>query len=66
MIVWCTITVTIMSSGLPWVTETAAKGIVKKETEIQYLVDFSEYAQEKDYYGDYKNRLVLKDECVKE
>lgn len=66
MIVWCTIIVIILEDGTKWKHETAAKGIVKSETKEYYNIDFSEYAEEHEYIGDYNNLTVDKDRCIKD
>jgi hypothetical protein len=66
MIVWCSIMVTIISGGLPWRVETAAKGKVTSETKTQYVIDFSKYASEHEYYGNYSSYTINKNKCLKE
>lgn len=68
MLVWCTISVAIMSQslGVPVFVKTAAKGIVIHETGSDYVVDFSKYAKEKDYRGDYSEFTVNKDNCMED
>ena len=66
MVVWCTLLVMINYGGINFQAETAAKGKVISETKENYLVDFSEYANEKDYVGNYSRKLMNKDNCVGE
>lgn len=66
MIMWCTISIVTMFSGLPWVTETAAKGKVIHETGSSYILDFSEYAKANKYEGNYTAVTVDKDQCIKD
>lgn len=66
VVVWCSINVVINYGGMPFLAETAAKGIIKKESEVSYLVDFSQYALEKEYVGNYSEVIVKKDRCIKD
>lgn len=62
IVVWCTLSVVIGG----FFHETAAKGKVKQETGISYLVDFSDYAKKQGYEGDYSNYTVKKENCLEE
>lgn len=56
----CTITVL----AFHFFSKTEVKGIVLKQNESKYLVDFSKEAKEKGYEGDYSSRLVDKKDCI--
>jgi hypothetical protein len=67
MIIWCFLSLSINYYTEMGGVETALKGKVIKESESSYLVDFSEYAKLQGYTGlNFSNRLVQKDDCVKE
>lgn len=65
-IVWCMMTVVINHGGVDIQVETSVKGAVISENVLSYIIDFSEYATDKKYVGDYSNRLINKDLCIDE
>ena len=67
MIVWCMLLITISEGGETFKTETAVKGKVIKQEKGFYFIDFSEYALEKGYLGNWDRPIeVNKDNCVGE
>lgn len=62
------ISVAIASSdpNMVWFADTAVQGKVIGEGTKMYQMDFSEYAKKQKYVGDYSNRMVDKDTCIKE
>ncbi len=46
------------------ITTTEVKGVVREQSAMHYLVDFSKDAYENGYKGDYSNRIVEKNHCV--
>lgn len=60
MMLWCMISV--MMDGA-WV-ETAAKGKVLYQTDKVVTLDFSEYAKQQGYKGNYSRYSILRDYCI--
>jgi hypothetical protein len=67
-IVWCFIIVSMNVNSFNRVeqAETAAKGRVTKVEGDYIYVDFSKYAREQKYIGDYYNIKAKSDECTRD
>ena len=66
MIIWCMLIVRLSYGGTVYQSETAVKGKLISEYNSLYLIDFSEYAQEKGYLGKWSEPLeVNQGKCVK-
>lgn len=64
MTVWCFIMVKVFIDGSWVLTETAAQGKLISKTNAYVTVDFSEYAAEKGYVGDYSRVEIDADKCL--
>ncbi len=65
----CLLTVTVMAQldekvSIPWMVQTQVHGHIIQSNDEMYVVDFSKEAKEKEYVGDYKERMVAKAMCV--
>lgn len=64
VIVWCLITIKTGILGVPEEYETSAKGLVTKINGNELSVDFSKYAREQKYIGNYYDIQINEDRCV--
>lgn len=62
----CNILITFYLGKVSFIQKQQVEGIILKESEANYLVDFSNDAKKHDYVGDYSKKLVPKTDCVKE
>jgi hypothetical protein len=64
VIVWCYLTLSLKQFPELGGVETALRGRVIEEQEEHYLVDFSKYAREQEYNGNFYLIKVEKYKCL--
>lgn len=60
MMAVCLITVVVNH----FMVKTSVLGVIKGESEVNYMMDFSKEAEKKGYDGDYGRMIVPKNLCV--
>lgn len=67
MIYWCFLLVMINENGTPTEVETAVKGRLMTRQNNTLFINFSEYANQKGYLGNWEFAKKVKDEnCIRD